>query len=171
MAKTISTIVENVPENIFLIGRYDDYKRRYKGNYLKCCDIIRPYKKVNLFDDEGEMSVQYYTEDEWNDTYEVFSDSRMKGHVYAPGNIDHCVFLRYLNSLLGIATLSEVIDDIMDGDAPFDFNELTPRSQELIKYVQNWDGKTPFDFCNNIGQSKQEEDDGNTYYYVKFFKL
>lgn len=170
MERIISTIVEDVPEGVFLVAPYYDMERTDdKGKRIACADIIIPHKKVILFDEDGNMEVKYYTESEWNGT-ECSEGSREPNLHYTPMHLSHYAFLRYLNRLLADDTLLGIATDIKDGHYDITLDNLTPYSQQLIEYVLNWDGKTPFAFCERVYQTPQEEDDG-THYYVECFKF
>lgn len=171
MERVIQTIVEDAPKDMFLIASYYHEKRKDdNGNRIKCADLLRPYKKVNLFYSDGEMEVKYYTESEWNDTERYCGIDRKPGLIYHPGYLDCRIFLAFLNNGLEYVGIQDEIQDIIDGNSVVKLEQLTEKSRQLVEYVQKWDCTTPFQF-GAVYQTAEEEEDGVTYYEVECFKV
>ena len=173
MAKIISTIVEDAPKDIFLIAEY--YESDYKddeGNLIKCADILPVHKKVNMFEDDGDMTVRYYTQNEWDGTTTWCSDVvRGAQYNYAPRTLSHQAFLCYLNACLKHEYIEDIAEDFKDGEEIVSVDQLAPRSKELLEYVMNWDHTTPFEFKHTKVYQETEVIDGKTYYVVRCFKV
>lgn len=172
MERIVSTIVEDVPKGLKLVALYGDKERKDdEGNVIQCAEVLTPYKKVILFDEEGRMGVKYYTEEEWNDTEARYGKSRTVGRMYHPMYIDHLLFLSYLNANLEYCTLKEVVNDIVDGFSSISLDDLSVKSKQLIEAVRIWDCSTPFKFNDTFCQTEGTDDDGEKCYEVECFKF
>lgn len=171
MERIVSTIVEDAPKELYIVAVFNHRTRKDdNGNPVSCANILKPHKKVISFDEEGNMNVKYYTEEEWNDTAAYLGNKRERGKYYQPVHLDHYVFLRWINECLEYLSICEIAEAIKDGEEPFGYDDLSARSKQLIDYIMDWDSTTPFDFPGDpVLQTAQKEDD-DTYYYVECFK-
>lgn len=171
MKKIIATFIEDAPEGLFIANPHRDGKRLDSGgNAPLVADILKVCKKANLFDEEGNMTVEYYTEDEWNGTAESHETERDVDFEWKPTNIDGFTFLHFANYCLDACTIEEFANDLIKGMFPFSYADLAPHSKSLIDYILNWDNRKPFCFYGDTHVSQHTwEDEGVTRYSVDFF--
>lgn len=158
MVRIVKVVVEDAPKGLFLISHWN---RVLNGKETKCCDIMKPHKVAHMIDECGELSVQYYTEDEWNGRIGV--ETLRPRDTYYPGALNWYTYIQYINGFIELDTLYQFV---RDGQHPFTDEDLDSMSLELKRAILWWDGRKPFEYGNlNIVQTKQEEEEG-TFWYV-----
>ena len=127
--KFISTTVEDPKDFLYLVGFYKDPEKKLtsKGKPVICADILKPYKKVNFFSEDGEMAVKYFTKVEWNGMEYSHGIERVEGANYNITPLTDVEIKGFLNSHICCEGIPSVARGILQGKTIIDPNILEPR--------------------------------------------
>lgn len=171
MEKVIQVKYEEVPKGIYLARRCKVNITKEDGSTLYGLDLVKPVKKVIYFTEYGNLEVKYYQDFEWDGTEDFNQEWAVK--FTQPVLLSHYIFKHWLNSQLEASSLCEIVDEILNGEAVIQFDDLCPASKDLVAAVRDWDNSKPFKFDSErvVCDKFTDPDDGTEFYDVRYFDL